>query len=119
MFILSLFWITFDKLCHRCTKCKKVMVEDQDTKFEQSMVKLSVSKFDSRDYQVHGSDPLLNVPCPLVNGGREPGNDRGPRYLAIRTYHIDVQTYTDNLYQQIRTNPHTTQGYTLAWLIDS
>ena len=53
------------------------MVEGQDTKFEQSMAKLSVWKFDSRDYRVHGSDPLLNVPCPhhfFVNGGREPGN---------------------------------------------
>ena len=32
----------------------------------------------SRDYRVHGSDPLLNVPCPhhfFVNGGREPGNE--------------------------------------------
>ena len=38
----------FDKLCHRYTKCKKVMVEDQDTKFEQSMAKLSVWKFDSQ-----------------------------------------------------------------------
>ena len=32
----------------------------------------------SRDYRVHGSDPLLNVPCPhhfFANGGREPGNE--------------------------------------------
>ena len=96
------------------------MVQGQDTKFEQSMVKLSVWKSDSRDYRVQGSDPLLNVPCPhhfFVNGGREPGNEVLDIWPLEHTTLMSKRTQTT--YQQIRTNPHTTQGYALAWLIGS